>query len=646
MTQQTNITGTLQDTLKKVAELERIINHSPALTCIWRYEKGWLPLYISANVSQYGYLQEDLLSAEVKWPDLIHPDDYARMEEKAIACLRKKITEYIGEYRIFTKNGEIRWVEDRTTAVYNKAGRVDYFHATILDITNRINTQNELRKTEERLHELLHNSLDAIALLDKDGVFIYLSPATKTITGYDERELIGKPCFDFIHPEDMENSIGNFQEVLANQNKFVSAQLRFRHKNGSWVYLEGLGNNCLDNAAIQGIIINARDITERKMLEAQLLHKKKMEAIGTLAAGIAHDFNNILMVIQGYISLMLINMNELDATFEKLISIQSMVESGADLTGKLLGFARDGQYEVKPTDLNDLISKTVNLFGRTKKEIHIHQKYESKLWPAEVDRAQMEQVLLNLYVNSWQAMPQGGEIYVQSENFPLAFAAENTCLPAGDYVKITIADNGTGMDEETRQRIFEPFFSTKDRGRGIGLGLASAYGIIRQHKGIIEVSSKKGQGTTFTIYLPASKKEIPRETYAAKTILKGTETILLVDDEETIIKVCRDILLTLGYKVFTASSGAEALNIYKANINKIDLVLLDMIMPQMSGAETFASLKMIDPDVRVILATGYSLGSQAKELLAKGCRFFIQKPFRIEDLSQKLREILDAAAVS
>jgi len=417
--------------------------------------------------------------------------------------------------------------------------------------------------------------------------------------------------------------------------------LRFLHNNGSWNNLEGLGNNCLDNPAINGVVVNARDITYRKLIEAQLLHTKKMEAIGALAAGIAHDFNNILMGIQGYVSLLLIKIDTVHPDFEKLISIQSLVQSGADLTGKLLGFARGGQYEVKPTDLNELISKTINLFGRTKKEIGIHQKYQEKLWTVEVDRTQIEQVLLNLYVNAWQAMPHGGNIYVETENITTDHLDQAMNLKTGDYVKIKIADTGSGMDNETRQRVFEPFFSTKEKGRGIGLGLASAYGIIKEHGGTIDVTSEVGQGTVFIIYLPASKKEIPKETYASKTILKGTETILLVDDEETIINVCRDILITLGYNVYIARNGQEAINIYKTNKDKIDIIILDMIMPGLSGEETYNQLKLINPEVRVMLAIGYSINNQAKKIMENGCRVFIQKPFRIEDLSQKLREIID-----
>jgi CheY-like chemotaxis protein len=368
-----------------------------------------------------------------------------------------------------------------------------------------------------------------------------------------------------------------------------------------------------------------------------------MEAIGTLAGGIAHDFNNLLMGIEGYISLMLLRRDSADPEFDKLNNIQSLVQSGADLTAKLLGFARGGQYEMKPTDLNELIAKTVNVFGRTKKEIMIHQKYEKNIWTVEIDRIQIEQVLINLYVNAWQAMPRDdGDIYVETDNITLRHAeALSMNTEAGDYVRITITDTGKGMDATTCRRVFEPFFTTKAQTRGAGLGMASAYGIIKAHRGIIRVTSELGHGTIFCIYLPASIKEVLKEIIVTSQVIKGTETILLVDDEFSIVEVCGEILDVLGYKVLKAISGKEALSLYERNRGAVDLVILDMIMPVLSGSETFDALKRMDPNVRVMLSTGYSASDHAKKIMEKGCQAFIQKPFRIDDLSQKIREVLD-----
>ena len=381
----------------------------------------------------------------------------------------------------------------------------------------------------------------------------------------------------------------------------------------------------------------------RKELEAQLLHARKMEAIGTMAGGIAHDFNNLLMGIMGNVSLILLDESPNYPHYRELKNIEQCVERGADLTKQLLGFAMGGKYEPIPTNLNEIIQESSKMFNRTRKEISIYEKYERDLWPVEVDRGQMEQVLVNLYVNAWQAMPGGGSIYLQTENVTLD---EQEVAPfnvkQGNYVKTSIMDTGAGMDEATRQRIFDPFFTTRAMGRGTGLGLASVYGIIKNHGGFIQVHSEKGKGTTFYIYLPATQKEIPEEKKlpGRERVLAGTETILLVDDENFIIEVGERLLSKMGYKVLTARSGKEAIEIYEKNKDGIDIVILDMIMPGMGGGETFDNLKTINPAIKVLLSSGYSLDGQAAEILARGCSGFIQKPFQVKALSQKIRLIL------
>jgi CheY-like chemotaxis protein len=367
-----------------------------------------------------------------------------------------------------------------------------------------------------------------------------------------------------------------------------------------------------------------------------------MEAIGTLAGGIAHDFNNLLMGIQGYASLSLINLDSSHPNYERLKRIEEQVQSGADLTKQLLGFARGGRYQVKPTDMNDIIEKTSSMFGRTKKEISIHRKFAEDLWIVEVDRGQMEQVLLNLYVNAWQAMPGGGEIYLETENIilddelSLSYAVE-----PGQYIKLSMTDNGTGMDEKTKERIFDPFFTTKAIGRGTGLGLAMVYGIIKGHKGMINVFSEPGCGATFTIYLPASKREVVKEKSETGIIVRGTETILLVDDEKMVLEVNKELLESMGYRVYAVGSGQEAIAVFMEKRDEIDLVILDMIMPGISGGGTFDRFREINSEIKVLLSSGYSLNGEAASIMDRGCNGFLQKPFHVKKLSQKVREILD-----
>lgn len=384
------------------------------------------------------------------------------------------------------------------------------------------------------------------------------------------------------------------------------------------------------------------EITERKKLEEQLVQAQKMEALGTLAGGIAHDFNNILMGVNGYTSMMLNDLHENHPYFEKLKKIENQVQSASELTKRLLGLARGGKYEVKPVDLNELIIEASEIFGRLKKEITISRFLKEGVISVEADRGQIEQVFMNIFVNAWQAMPQGGVLTIETDivSSEEKFIQLHGIKP-GFFVKSTFADTGIGMDEQTRLKVFEPFFTTKEKGVGTGLGLASAYGIIRNHGGFIEVESKKGEGTTFSIYLPVSEKIPLNEKKTAGLLLEGTGTILLVDDQNLITDVGAEMLEMLGYSVIIASSGLEAIEKYSAARDEIKIVILDMIMPGLGGGETFDKLRNINPEVKVILSSGYSIDGQASGILDRGCNGFIQKPFSLQELSIKLHKILD-----
>jgi len=339
---------------------------------------------------------------------------------------------------------------------------------------------------------------------------------------------------------------------------------------------------------------------------------------------------------------MLLDNNSDHPHYKHLKGIENIIKGGADLTRQLLGFARGGKYEVKPTDMNDLVGKCSEMFSRTKKEIRICGKYQKDIWTVEVDQGQIEQVLLNLYVNAWQAMPGGGELYLETENVTLeADYVKAFHIEPGYYVKISVTDNGIGMDEATCRRIFEPFFTTKEVGKGTGLGLASAYGIIKNHKGIIHINSEKGNGTTFSIYLPASGKKLTEERELSCEVLKCTETILFVDDEDMISEFAKTILRELGYKVLLARNGKEAIEVYRNNKDQIDVVILDMIMPEMGGDKAYDIMKEVNPDIKVLLSSGYSVEGDAAKILERGCDGFIQKPFNMKQLSKSIREILD-----
>jgi len=508
------------------------------------------------------------------------------------------------------------------------------------DITDRKRAEEALRESEEKYRTLVDHANEAI-FIAQDGVIKFANPSTLSF-GYSAEELARIPFADLIHPEDREMVVERYRRRIQGEEVPSTYAFRFLNRSGEevWAQLNVVRITWDGHPATLNFL---RDITPLKKLEMQFQQAQKMEAIGTLAGGIAHDFNNLLMGIQGYITLMLFNMERSHPQYENLRRIEENVRNGASLTAQLLGFARRGKYEVKPADLNEILQRSSEMFERTRKEIKISRKFQEDIWTVEVDRGQTEQALLNLYVNAWQAMPEGGELYLETKNVTLGRDyAKPFLLQPGKYVKISVTDTGMGIDEKTQQRIFEPFFTTKEMGRGTGLGLASAYGIIKSHGGFINVYSEIGHGSTFTIYLPASEKAVKEaKKFYSEEIPRGTETVLLVDDEITITEVIEKALALMGYKVLLASNGEEALEVYKRNQDAIAVVILDMIMPGISGGKTYDLLKEINPGAKVILSSGYSEDGEAARIMSRGCDGFIQKPFGIKELSQKIREILD-----
>jgi two-component system cell cycle sensor histidine kinase/response regulator CckA len=518
---------------------------------------------------------------------------------------------------------------------------------------DRKRAEEALRKSEERYRRITAAVTDYIFTVHtKNGhpVETVHGPACVAVTGYTPEEYASDPYlwFCMVHEEDRSAVQGQATRVLLGQDT-QPIEHRIWRKDG---VLRWVRSTLVPHYDIQGKLISydglISDITERRQaeeekekLEAQLQRAQKMEAVGTLAGGVAHDFNNLLMSIQGNISLMLLAMDPTHPHYERLKRTEERVQSGARLAKQLLGYARKGRYEVKPTSLNQLVEETAETFGITRKGITIHKEFAEGLFDIEVDRGQMEQVLLNLFINAADAMPKGGNLILKTRDTThegikdIVYDAK-----PGNYVLLTVTDTGIGMDNETQERIFDPFFTTKERGRGTGLGLASVYGIIKAHGGYINVESGKEHGTTFSIYLPASEKKAQRTVKTVERCIKGTATVLMIDDEDALREVGQELLTVMGYRVLVARDGKEAIEVYRKNWHTIDLVLLDMIMPNMGGGEAYDCMREINPDIKVLLSSGYSVDGEASEILKRGCRGFIQKPFKMSELSRKIEEIL------
>ncbi len=519
------------------------------------------------------------------------------------------------------------------------------------EIEVRSRAEEQLRQSEGKLNAMLLSIVDHMSMMDKDLNIIWANEIAKNLFGDD---IVGKKCFEVYHKRKKPCepypclTLKAFQDgkvhehdtqVIGNDGKTThfhcTANVAFRDKDGKPTAVIEVSKDTTASKLAE---------EDRKKLETQLYQAQRMESIGTLAGGVAHDFNNLLMGIQGYASLILKDIDVTQPQYNWVRRIEDQVKRGAELTRQLLGFARGGKYDVKPTDINELVRKSSSMFGRTKKEVTIKAEYEQNIWTVEVDQGQIEQIFLNLYVNAWQAMPAGGNLFLETNNVTLSESFTKPYhLQPGKYVRISVTDTGTGMDEATQLRIFDPFFTTKQMARGTGLGLASAYGIVRNHEGIINVYSEKGHGSTFNIYLPAVESVFSdaEPVVEDELIKEGTETILLVDDEQVVLDVGKELLRELGYTVLEAGGGREAVEIYKENKDKIGLVLLDMVMPGMGGREAYDKMKEINPDVKVLLSSGYSKDGLATEILERGCNGFIQKPFNMKEISEKIREILD-----
>jgi two-component system cell cycle sensor histidine kinase/response regulator CckA len=524
---------------------------------------------------------------------------------------------------------------------YLVKGRVDgdLLVRSIRYATERGRAMEALERREEHYRSLIENSLDLISILNVDGTIRYASPSHERVLGYTLDELVGENALAFVHPDD----VSRVRAALVKVNEPATQEFRYRHKDGSWRVIESFGRNLSHLPGVSGVVINSRDITERRRLEDQLHHSQRLEAVGRLAGGIAHDFNNLLMVITGHSQMLLDTMPQSNPAYADLEQIVKAAERATDLTQQLLAFSRRQAVRPALLNLNGLVQDMERMLRRLLGEdIELITVLNPGPNAVRADPGQIEQVVLNIALNARDAMPAGGKLTLETSGMSVTRESEreHPGLSIGQYGLLTMSDTGPGMDPAVRSRVFEPFFTTKEN--GTGLGLATSYGIIKQTGGDIGVDSKPGEGTTFRIYLPVAE-QVPQEAApaASSRLLVGDETILLVEDEEGVRRVIETMLKRRGYNVLCSATSTEAIALAEAYDGVIDLLVTDIVMPAMSGRNLAERLIARRPGMKVLFVSGY--GDQTN-LPAGG--WFLQKPFSTEELAAKIREVLRPAAES
>ena len=556
-------------------------------------------------------------------------------------------------------------LDEETAAECIKAGAADYVLKTNLvrlgsavrgalafaqSQSDRHAAEAALRVSERRFRALVEESWDAIALFAADGTITYGSPATTRLLGYDLTEFVGRNAMEFIHPDDRAPVLLRLEEVTARPRSSLHIAARVQHKNGTWRYLEGVLTNLLDDPSVAAIVNNYRDVTDRRILEEQIMLSQKMEAIGRLAGGVAHDFNNILTAIGGYADLLMADFAPDDKRRGDIEEIHRATQRAASLTQQLLAFSRRQVLQPKVISLNALIPDIEKMLRRLiGEDILFATVLHPRVGNVRADPGQLEQVIVNLAVNARDAMPapNGGRLTIETRNVELdeSYAADHPGVTPGRYVMLAVTDTGVGMDEETKSRIFEPFFTTKARGKGSGLGLATVYGIVRQTGGHIWPYSEPGTGTTMRVYLPRvddPADPIEHSSEAPPESLRGSETILLVEDEAPVRSVTRQLLERNGYTVLEAADGRTALSLINGEQDRVhvDLLLTDVIMPGMSGRELADQMKARRPQLRVLFMSGYTDDAVVRHGMLEPGLAYLEKPFRPPVLLRKVREVL------
>jgi len=504
-----------------------------------------------------------------------------------------------------------------------------------------------LRQSEERFRGMIENSTDVITVIDSEGRICFHSPSTQRILGYPADELMGRNAFDFVAPEDVSKVGAGIRRAWTGSTEPMPVEYRIRHRDGSWRIFQSIGRGMTDSTGRQQVVINSRDLTETRKLEQQFLRAQRLEAIGTLSSGIAHDLNNILAPMLMIAPLLKEKVSDRQ-DLEMLTMIEQGARRGANIIKQLLTFSRGIEGERGPVQARHLVKEMGEIMRETfPREISVEEKIEANLRPITADATQIHQVLMNLCVNARDAMPQGGKIMITARNLKVekSEAAALSQRVPGLYVCLTVADTGEGIPAGNLDRIFEPFYTTKELGKGTGLGLSTVLGIVKSHGGFVTVVSEPGRGTAFHVHLPASVGAKESAGQGAGARKRGRqELILVVDDEEPIRRSLCLFLVRENYRVLAAADGHDALTVFASHRDEVALVLTDVMMPGMNGVVLIGKLRALAPKLRIVAASGLHDQIRSEELEALGVTSILVKPCESSDILEAVQRELEIGA--